>query len=170
MGAVAGGGAALVIAAGVDGEPGYQDLRQPGQHLPGDLSYSLYLVHWPVIVILGALMKPSWAYYLSAVAPDVRPVDRSAPFRGTLLRNVGGSGAGGCWGEVRQRSFSVSRSNQLAGPGGRGVTGRCGVAYGVRPAPEDPRVGDEVRARHSAGGPEPVDRNPRRCAPRSKPR
>jgi peptidoglycan/LPS O-acetylase OafA/YrhL len=50
-------GAALVIAAGVGGEPRYQNfLRNPVSTYVGDISYSLYLVHWPVIIIVGALM------------------------------------------------------------------------------------------------------------------
>jgi SGNH domain (fused to AT3 domains)/Acyltransferase family len=56
-------GAALVIMAGVGGEPRYQNfLRNPVSTYVGDISYSLYLVHWPVIVILGALMDPG-AYF-----------------------------------------------------------------------------------------------------------
>jgi len=52
-------GAALVISAGVGGEPEYQTfLRNPISTYVGDISYSLYLVHWPVIVILAAIMEP----------------------------------------------------------------------------------------------------------------
>jgi peptidoglycan/LPS O-acetylase OafA/YrhL len=52
-------GAALVIIAGVGGEPRYQNfLRNPVSTYVGDISYSLYLVHWPVIIIVGALTDP----------------------------------------------------------------------------------------------------------------
>jgi peptidoglycan/LPS O-acetylase OafA/YrhL len=34
----------------------------------GNLSYSLYLVHFPIIIILGALMPPSPVYYITALA------------------------------------------------------------------------------------------------------
>lgn len=61
-------GAALVIAAGVGGEPRYQGfLRNPVSTYIGDLSYSLYLVHWPVIVLLGAAV-PDDAYFSLAAA------------------------------------------------------------------------------------------------------
>jgi hypothetical protein len=61
-------GAASVIAAGVGKEPKYQQfLRNPVSRYGGDISYSLYLVHWPVIVILGAVMEPSPYYYLTVV-------------------------------------------------------------------------------------------------------
>jgi len=62
-------GAALVIAAGIGGEPEKQAfLRNPVSTYIGDISYSLYLVHWPVIIFVGALMDASWAYYLTVVA------------------------------------------------------------------------------------------------------
>jgi len=150
-------GAALVIAAGVDGEPGYQDfLRNPASTYLGDLSYSLYLVHWPVIVILGALMKPSWAYYLSAVALMFALSIGVHHFVELPLRNVGGSALAVAGGEVRQRSFSVSRSNQLAGLAAAGLLAVAGVAYGVRPAPEVHASATKSAPATARVGPEPV--------------
>lgn len=63
-------GASMVIAAGVGGEPRHQRfLRNKVSGYIGNLSYSLYLVHWPVIVILGALVAPhSLTFYFAAVA------------------------------------------------------------------------------------------------------
>jgi peptidoglycan/LPS O-acetylase OafA/YrhL len=62
-------GAALVIVAGVDGEPRYQAfLRNPVSGYVGDISYSLYLVHWPVIVILGSLMDTGAYFSITVVA------------------------------------------------------------------------------------------------------
>ena len=55
-------GAALVIAAGVGREPALRFLCNPASVYVGNISYSLYLVHWPVIVILGALM-PHGGYF-----------------------------------------------------------------------------------------------------------
>ncbi len=50
-------GSALVIAAGVGVEPEHQGfLRNRASVYVGNISYSLYLVHWPVIVILGAYL------------------------------------------------------------------------------------------------------------------
>lgn len=61
-------GAALVIAAGVGREPELQGfLRNRVSTYIGDISFSLYLVHWPVIVLLAALMKPDVYYYASVL-------------------------------------------------------------------------------------------------------
>lgn len=62
-------GALLVISAGVDGEPLFQGLlgNRVSTYL-GDISYSLYLVHWPVVVVLATMMATSAHYYLAALA------------------------------------------------------------------------------------------------------
>ncbi|WP_308193915.1 acyltransferase family protein [Mycolicibacterium neoaurum] len=61
-------GASLVIMAGVQGEPRYQGfLRNRVSVYIGNISYSLYLVHWPVIVFLTVLM-PAGGYYYYAIA------------------------------------------------------------------------------------------------------
>jgi peptidoglycan/LPS O-acetylase OafA/YrhL len=63
-------GSALVIAAGVGGEPLNQGfLTNPVAVYIGNISYSLYLVHWPVIVFLGVLMTPAGgSFYIAVVA------------------------------------------------------------------------------------------------------
>ncbi|MCV7056552.1 acyltransferase family protein [Mycolicibacterium gilvum] len=61
-------GAALVIAAGVGREPELQGfLRNRASTYLGDISFALYLVHWPVIVLLAAVMQHSVFYYASVV-------------------------------------------------------------------------------------------------------
>lgn len=62
-------GAGLVLAAGVDGEPAWQSfLRNPVSTFIGDISYSLYLVHWPVIVLLGSVIDQDTYYRVAVVA------------------------------------------------------------------------------------------------------
>lgn len=62
-------GTALVLAAGVGGEPQFQPLlcNRVSTYI-GDLSYSLYLVHLPVIVIVAALMHRTPYFYLCVLA------------------------------------------------------------------------------------------------------
>ena len=61
-------GAALVIAAGIGREPGFQGLlRNRASTYVGDLSYALYLVHWPVIVLLAVVMAPNVYFYASVL-------------------------------------------------------------------------------------------------------
>ena len=61
-------GASLVISAGVGGEPKHQAfLRNPISVYIGNISYSLYLIHWPVIVILGAMLTISGVFYSISV-------------------------------------------------------------------------------------------------------
>ncbi|KAF0963794.1 acyltransferase family protein [Rhodococcus sp. T7] len=61
-------GAAMVIAAGVAGEQKYlQVLTNRVSTYIGDISYSLYLWHWPVIVLLAALMDRSGYYFATAL-------------------------------------------------------------------------------------------------------
>lgn len=62
-------GSALVIAAGVGGSHRFlQVLTNRVSTYVGDISYSLYLWHWPVIVILGVLIDTSVYYYVGALA------------------------------------------------------------------------------------------------------
>lgn len=61
-------GSAMVIAAGVGEEPARQlFLRNRVSVYVGDISYSLYLVHWPIIVFLGTISKPGTIAFSVAV-------------------------------------------------------------------------------------------------------
>ena len=61
-------GAALIICAGVGGAQKYlQVLTNRVSTYIGDISYSLYLWHWPVIVLLAALMDSGTYYYIAAL-------------------------------------------------------------------------------------------------------
>lgn len=61
-------GSALIIGAGVAGEHRFlQILTNRVSTYVGDISYSLYLWHWPVIILLGALMDRGTYYYTASL-------------------------------------------------------------------------------------------------------
>ncbi len=61
-------GAALVIVAGVSGEQkSLKLLTNRISTYVGDISYSLYLWHWPVIILLAAIMDRNGYYFSAAI-------------------------------------------------------------------------------------------------------
>ncbi|MBI5340302.1 MAG: acyltransferase [Mycolicibacterium rufum] len=108
-------GTALVIAAGVGSEPMFQPLlRNPAATYLGDLSYALYLVHWPVIVLLGTVMDTSVYFYAGALALSFGLAIACHHFLENPLRH-------GSWGAVQQARedmrhglYHVERSTKIA--------------------------------------------------------
>ncbi len=108
-------GAALVIAAGVGSEPMFQPLlRNSAATYLGDLSYALYLVHWPVIVLLGTAMETSVYFYAGALALSFGLAIACHHFLENPLRH-------GSWSAVRQARqdmrhglYHVERSTKVA--------------------------------------------------------
>jgi peptidoglycan/LPS O-acetylase OafA/YrhL len=90
-------GAGLVIVAGVGGEPRFQQFLQNRMSTYiGDISYSLYLVHWPVIVFVGSLLDPSLERTAAIVALSFALAVASYhfvenPLRRAELRNFKGT-------------------------------------------------------------------------------
>jgi peptidoglycan/LPS O-acetylase OafA/YrhL len=127
-------GAALVIAAGVGGEPGYQDfLRNRVSTYIGDFSYSLYLVHWPVIVILAAMMDIGAYFYVSVLALSFGLAIASYHFVENPLRRAD-------WGkfresvhDIRRRRYRTERSTGYAGVAALALSAVALTAYAARP-------------------------------------
>jgi len=62
-------GSGLVLAAGTGGAVRFLlPITNIASVTVGDLSYSLYLWHWPVIIFLGSFIEPAgWQYYVAAI-------------------------------------------------------------------------------------------------------
>ncbi|WP_272952245.1 acyltransferase family protein [Mycolicibacterium vanbaalenii] len=108
-------GSAMVIAAGVGGEPRKQGfLRNPVSVYVGNISYSLYLVHWPVIVILGALMPTSGFFSLSVVALSFGLAIASYHFVENPLRYTNWRKVREAVKDVRLRRYEAQTSSRYA--------------------------------------------------------
>lgn len=127
-------GTALVIAAGVGGEPGYQDfLRNPVSTYIGDFSYSLYLVHWPVIVLLAAMMDAGAHFYVTALALSFGLAIASYHFVENPLRRADWGKFRKTFHEIRRRRYSVQRSTGYAALAALTLLVVALTAYVVRP-------------------------------------
>jgi peptidoglycan/LPS O-acetylase OafA/YrhL len=62
-------GTGLVIIAGTGGTTRFlRPITNPVAVIIGDLSYSLYLWHWPVTIFLGTYLDQGWQFYVCALA------------------------------------------------------------------------------------------------------
>ncbi|WP_239550000.1 acyltransferase family protein [Mycolicibacterium mucogenicum] len=108
-------GSALVIAAGVGGEPAYQPfLRNPISTYLGDISYSLYLVHWPVIILLADLMDTTVTYYATATALTLGLAIASYHFIENPLRRIDYAKLRRARRALQRGRIKMQRSTQLA--------------------------------------------------------
>lgn len=127
-------GASLVISAGVNGEPQYQAfLCNPVSGYIGDISYSLYLVHWPIIVLLGSLMDTGWAYYLAVLGLAFGLAVASYQFVETPLRKAEWSKLQAFARDVKKRRYHPDRSNGYAAAGALTLVVVALLAYLQRP-------------------------------------
>lgn len=127
-------GAALVISAGVGGEPRYQEfLRNPVSTYIGDFSYSLYLVHWPVIVLVGVLMDVSAYYYVCAVVLSFGLAIASYHFIENPLRRADMDKIRELGRKIRTRTYRPRRSSQYALVGAMALLVVGLIAYAARP-------------------------------------
>jgi peptidoglycan/LPS O-acetylase OafA/YrhL len=137
-------GAALVIAAGVGGEPAQGFLRNRASVYVGNISYSLYLVHWPVIVLLGALVPHDSYFYLAVVALTFGLAIGSYHFVENPLRYSDWDKARSAIHEIRRRRFHPQRSSRYATVAVLALLTVGLTAYAMQPAA------------HSTGTPPPV--------------
>lgn len=110
-------GSAMVLAAGVGGEPEHQAfLSNRASVYVGNISYSLYLVHWPVIVILGALMSHRGAtFFLAVITVSFGLAIASYHFIENPLRYIDGATVRRALHQIRKRRIEPERSTIYAG-------------------------------------------------------
>lgn len=128
-------GAALVIMGGVGGEPRYQSfLRNPVSTYVGDISYSLYLVHWPVIVYVGALMDPGPYFALTVLSLAFALAVLSYHFVENPLRRASWTTMRGRLAQIRDgRRDRRGSSNHVAVASAAALLVVAGVAFTMRP-------------------------------------
>jgi peptidoglycan/LPS O-acetylase OafA/YrhL len=150
-------GSAMVIAAGAEGEPTHLGiLRNPVSVYIGNISYSLYLVHWPVIVILGALMAPhGGSFYLAALALSFGLAIASYHFVENPLRYSNRGKAREKIREIRRVRFGPQRSTQYAVMAVLALLMVGFTAYTMRPPAHHP-VQPEVAAPRTVGQSRPT--------------
>lgn len=147
-------GSALAIAAGIDGEPDYQVfLRNKLSVFIGDVSYSLYLVHWPVIVFVGAITPSKGLISSTAViALTFGLAIGTYRFVEEPLRYVDKGRVASALRRIRARSFHVSQHSRTTALTVLTLLAVGLSAIALRPA--DPHyVPDERRAVYAAGTP-----------------
>lgn len=127
-------GAALVVAAGVGREPDYQPfLSNRVSTYIGNISYSLYLVHWPVIVLLGAIMTVSGPYYVAVVALSFGLAIASYHLIENPLRHADFARLREFTRSIHRRSFVPARSTQYASLAAATLLVVAGTAWMARP-------------------------------------
>ncbi|MDO0978179.1 acyltransferase family protein [Mycolicibacterium frederiksbergense] len=127
-------GSALVIAAGVNGEPKYQAfLRNPVSGYIGNISYSLYLVHWPIIIIVAEVMKGGLYYSLVVVASAFGIAIASYHFVEQPLRHANFSQFRAALRNSRKRHYQPQRTTAFASVGALALLVVALGLYSVRP-------------------------------------
>jgi peptidoglycan/LPS O-acetylase OafA/YrhL len=152
-------GSAMVIAAGVEREPTHQSfLRNPVSVYIGNISYSLYLVHWPVIVIVGALMPKGAPFYLAAVAFSFGLAVASFHFVENPLRYTDWQAIRRAAKDVRRHRYRPQRSSRYGAVAALFLVTLGVCAYAVRPNVHQqlpPSVGADAAATVNPSGAQP---------------
>lgn len=132
-------GASLVIAAGIGTEPTHQlFLQNPASVYVGNISYSLYLVHWPVIVILGALMSTDGYFYISAAALTFGLAILSYHFIENPLRHADSRKARAAVDHLRRNGLAIKRPSQRAAAAALSLVTLGSLVWAIRPIEPKP--------------------------------
>ena len=121
-------------AAGIGGEPKYQRfLRNPVSTYIGDISYSLYLVHWPIIVIGGYLMDPGMYFDVVVIGLAFGLAIASYHFVENPLRHFEIDKFRATFYDIRKGYYRPKPSSRVAAIGALAMILIAMVAYTTRP-------------------------------------
>ncbi|MDZ4267424.1 MAG: acyltransferase, partial [Mycobacterium sp.] len=138
-------GAAMVIAAGVGTEPTFQGvLRNRASTYVGDLAYSLYLVHWPVIIFLTALMATSVNFYVSVLALTLGLAIASYHFIENPLRFASREAIRDARHAMRHGLFHPERATKVAVVASLALLAVALISYAMRPDAFEPATPTET--------------------------
>ncbi|MEH3138895.1 MAG: acyltransferase [Mycobacterium kyogaense] len=127
-------GTLLVIAAGVGSEPLFQPLlRNRAATYLGDLSYALYLVHWPVIVLLSAAMETNVYYYAAALSLSFGLAIACHHFVEEPLRQVSWAAVSQARQDMRHGLYQVQRATKVAAVAALVLITLAVIAFAARP-------------------------------------
>nr|WP_111510425.1 acyltransferase [Mycobacterium kyogaense] len=127
-------GTVLVIAAGVGTEPLFQPLlRNRVATYLGDLSYALYLVHWPVIVLLATAMHTDVYYYVAVLALSFGLAIACHHFIEEPLRQFNWDAVRQARQDMKHGLFHVERATKVAGVAALVLITLAVIAFAARP-------------------------------------
>ncbi|MGB3231694.1 MAG: acyltransferase family protein, partial [Mycobacterium sp.] len=132
-------GAAIVVAAGVGSEPRFQPLlRNPVSTYLGDISFALYLVHWPVIVFLATMMETSAYSYVCVLALTFGLAIACYHFIEIPMRYAGREAIRDARDAMRHGLFKPEFSTKVAAVAALGLVAVALISYAMRPDAYEP--------------------------------
>ncbi len=132
-------GAALVVAAGVGTEPRFQPLlRNRASTYLGDISFALYLVHWPVIIFLAMMMETSVYFSVCVLALSFGLAIACYHFIEIPMRYAGPEAIRDARDAMRHGLFKPELSTKVAAVAALGLVAVALIAYAMRPDAYDP--------------------------------
>ncbi|MFS0900893.1 acyltransferase family protein [Mycolicibacterium litorale] len=126
-------GASLVIAAGVGREPRQAILQNPVSGYIGDISYSLYLVHWPVIVLAAYALDAGLVYNVVVLGLAFGLAVASYHFVEQPLRHFERDKLRETLRDIRKRRYTPQPASGYAAAGALSLVVLALTAYVLRP-------------------------------------
>ena len=132
-------GAAMIVAAGVGTEPRFQPLlRNRASTYLGDISFALYLVHWPVIIFLAMMMETSVYFSVCVLALSFGLAIACYHFIEIPMRYAGPEAIRDARDAMRHGLFKPELSTKVAAVAALGLVAVALISYAMRPDAYEP--------------------------------